>query len=152
LGGKKLEDSSFFFIFLLQQSQELSYSLHQPISTMGLFNRSKNKSSQSGERSPSLNSETIHSPRSAKPPATPSFGSLPTIATPKPPDPNVDPAAYLKSIYAVRERTSLVANKARRNQLNHFDVDMTKWTETAQYVVSIIKVCFPLTWYQTYLT
>jgi hypothetical protein len=58
---------------------------------------------------------------------------------PRPPDPNVDPAAYLRSIYAVRERTKLVSEKAKRNQLKHFDVDMTKFGETAAYMVSIIK-------------
>lgn len=31
-------------------------------------------------------------------------------------------------------------NKAKRNQLNHFTVDLTKFSETASYVVSIINV------------
>lgn len=31
-------------------------------------------------------------------------------------------------------------NKAKRNQLNHFTVDLTKFNETASYVVSIINV------------
>ena len=107
---------------------------------MGLFSRNKtNKSIHSGERTPSLQSESIKSPQSARIP-TSSFGSLPTVAMPKPPDPNVDPAAYLRSIFAVRERTKFVTNKAQRNKLNHFDVDMSKWSETAQYVVSIVKV------------
>ena len=106
---------------------------------MGFFNRKNKAASTSGERTPSLASESIQSPRSAKLPGS-SFGSLPSIAAPKPPDPSVDPAAYLKSIYAIRERASLVANRARRNQLNHFDVDMTKFVDTVQYVVSIIRV------------
>ena len=107
---------------------------------MGLFSRNKtNKSNHSGERSPSLQSDSLKSPRSAKLPSS-SFGSLPTVAMPKPPDPNVDPAAYLRSIFAVRERTKFIKDKAERNKLNHFDVDMSKWGETAQYVVSIIKV------------
>ena len=66
---------------------------------------------------------------------------MPTNTIPKPPDPSVDPAAYLKSVYAVRERSRLVFEKARRNQLHHFRVDMTKFPDTAAYVVSIIKVC-----------
>lgn len=62
------------------------------------------------------------------------------IPLPKAPDPNVDPAGYLRSIYAVRERCKLVLEKAKRNQLRHFNVDMSKFSNTAQYVVSIIKV------------
>lgn len=67
--------------------------------------------------------------------------STTNVTLPPPPDPNVEPAAYLKSIHAVRERSRLVHEKAKRNQLTHFDVDLTKFSETAAYVVSIIKVC-----------
>ncbi|KAF3479454.1 uncharacterized protein GIQ15_06430 [Arthroderma uncinatum] len=56
-----------------------------------------------------------------------------------PPDPHLDPAAYLRSIHAVRQRSNLVMAKAKTNQLNHFDVDMSKFETTAQYIVSIIK-------------
>lgn len=66
---------------------------------------------------------------------------LPNIPLPKAPDPNIDPAGYLRSIYAVRERSQLVMEKAKRNQLRHFHVDMTKFRDTAKFVVSIIKVC-----------
>ena len=59
---------------------------------------------------------------------------------PKPPDPSLDPAAYLRSIYAVRERSRLVLQKAKKNQLTHFEVDPTKFKDTAGYVCSIIKV------------
>ena len=31
-------------------------------------------------------------------------------------------------------------DKARKNQLNHFEVDMTKFKDTTKFVVSIIKV------------
>jgi Protein of unknown function (DUF1688) len=65
---------------------------------------------------------------------------VPDIPLPKAPDPNVDAAGYLRSIYAVRQRTRLIMAKARMNELNHFDVDMSKFEDTAQYVVSIIKV------------
>ncbi|KAF1991165.1 DUF1688-domain-containing protein [Aulographum hederae CBS 113979] len=61
------------------------------------------------------------------------------VPIPPAPDPNVNPAAYLKSIYAVRQRTSLIMDKAKRNQLRHFDVDYRRLHETSQYVVSIIK-------------
>lgn len=59
---------------------------------------------------------------------------------PPPPDPKLDPAGYLRSIYAVRDRSRLVMEKARKNQLRHFTVDMSKFQDTAAYVVSIIKV------------
>ncbi|KAF2260602.1 hypothetical protein CC78DRAFT_388708 [Lojkania enalia] len=65
--------------------------------------------------------------------------SFPDVPLPKAPDPALDPAAYLRSIYAVRERSRLVLEKAKKNQLKHFTVDMTKFSDTAGYVVSIIK-------------
>lgn len=60
---------------------------------------------------------------------------------PKPPDPNVDPAGYLRSIYAVRERSRVIMALAEKNELRHFDVDMSKFADTSRFVVSIIKVC-----------
>ena len=57
----------------------------------------------------------------------------------KAPDPSLDPAAYLRSINAVRERSKLVLAKAQQDQLNHFDVDLSKFQNTADYVVQIIK-------------
>lgn len=70
-----------------------------------------------------------------------SSASIPDIPLPRAPDPNLDPSGYLRSIYAVRERSKLVLEKAKRNQLRHFTVDMTKFEDTARFVVSIIKVC-----------
>lgn len=58
----------------------------------------------------------------------------------EPLDPGVDPVAYLRSIKAVRERTRLVLEKAKLNQLTHFVVNLGKFTDTADYVTSIIKV------------
>lgn len=69
--------------------------------------------------------------------------SIPEIDIPKAPDPESKPAQYLRSIYAVRERSRIVLDKAKTNQLNHFDVDIDKFQETADYVVSIIKVSAP---------
>jgi hypothetical protein len=66
---------------------------------------------------------------------------IPHVPLPKPPDPWQDPAGYLRSIHAVRERSTLVLEKAKRNQLRHFEVDMQKFADTASYVVSIIRVC-----------
>lgn len=65
---------------------------------------------------------------------------IPEIPIPKAPDPNTNPVAYLRSIHAVRDRSKLVLDKAKKNQLKHFDVDMSKFGDTASYVVSIIKV------------
>ncbi|KAK5072395.1 hypothetical protein LTR64_005135 [Lithohypha guttulata] len=65
--------------------------------------------------------------------------SIPEIDIPPAPDPIKNPAQYLRSIYAVRGRSTIVLDKAKRDQLNHFDVDMTKFQDTADYVVSIIK-------------
>ncbi len=62
------------------------------------------------------------------------------VTLPKSPDPYVDPAGYLRSIGAVRERCTVVLDKARRNQLNHFEVDIGKFKDTTKFVVSIIKV------------
>lgn len=66
--------------------------------------------------------------------------SIADISIPDPPDPTTKPAAYLRSIHAVRQRTRLVLDEAKVNALNHFDVDLTKFQDTADYVVSIIKV------------
>lgn len=66
--------------------------------------------------------------------------SIPDIYIPPAPDPKSKPAQYLRSIYAVRDRSKIVLEKAKRNQLNHFDVDLSKFQDTADYVVSIIKV------------
>jgi hypothetical protein len=62
------------------------------------------------------------------------------VAIPDPPDPKEKPAAYLRSIHAVRERSRLVLEEAKVNALNHFDVDLSKFKDTADYVVAIIKV------------
>jgi hypothetical protein len=66
--------------------------------------------------------------------------SFPDVPLPKAPDPTLDPAGYLRSIYAVRERSKLVLEKAKKNQLKHFTVDMSKFHDVASFVVSIIKV------------
>jgi len=46
---------------------------------------------------------------------------MPDIPIPDPPDPISNPAAYLRSIHAVRERTKLVLEEAKVNALNHFE-------------------------------
>ncbi|KAL6249587.1 hypothetical protein RBB50_003440 [Rhinocladiella similis] len=65
--------------------------------------------------------------------------NMPDVAIPDPPDPRSHPAAYLRSIHAVRQRTRLVLDEAKGNALNHFEVDLSKFKDTADYVVAIIK-------------
>lgn len=77
--------------------------------------------------------------------------SIPEIDIPEAPDPTVKPAHYLRSIYAVRQRSKIVLDRAKANQLNHFDVDMSKFEDTAAYVTSIVKVCEHLS-HRTILT
>ncbi|RMZ77262.1 hypothetical protein DV738_g4539, partial [Chaetothyriales sp. CBS 135597] len=61
------------------------------------------------------------------------------IQLPRPPNPDKEPAGYLRSIQSVRERTRLVLDRAKANELQHFDVDLAKFDDTAAYVVSIIR-------------
>ncbi|KAI2613375.1 DUF1688-domain-containing protein [Hypoxylon sp. NC1633] len=65
----------------------------------------------------------------------------PTIRVnlPKPPDPSLDAAGYLRSLGSVRERSKIVTDKALRNSLNHFDVDMSKFPDVVTFVCRIIK-------------
>jgi hypothetical protein len=119
---------------------------------MGLFSKKTSKSSNADTSSlRSVNSRKESSASSLKSPLfnqfpTPS-GSfsltapvIPEISLPKPPDPSLDPSAYLRSIYAVRERSRIVMQKAKENRLTHFTVDAEKFDDTAKFVVSIIKV------------
>ncbi|KAK5656707.1 hypothetical protein OQA88_4254 [Cercophora sp. LCS_1] len=61
------------------------------------------------------------------------------IDLPRPPDPQLDPAGYLRSLPAVRERSKIVTDKALRNDLRHFDVDMRKFADVVTFVANIIK-------------
>lgn len=67
--------------------------------------------------------------------------AIPKMELPKGPDPDLDPAGYLRSIGSVRERARVITTKAIKNELNHFDVDMSKFPEVVSFVASIIKVC-----------
>jgi len=71
------------------------------------------------------------------------------VVMPRCPDPRIDPAGYLKSIGAVRERCSLILEKAKQDHLNHFTVDMDKFDDTVKFVISIIKVCFSILPFKT---
>lgn len=105
---------------------------------MRLFNRKSSKPEASLKGSyPNSSNGSL---RSACPTPTGSRPtSFPDVPLPKAPDPTLDPAGYLRSIHAVRERSRLVLDKAKKNQLKHFIVDMTKFGDVARFVVSIIK-------------
>jgi hypothetical protein len=118
---------------------------------MGLFKRNSKNSVQS-DRDENESFVSVNSARtsntSLRSPGYKGSGlpaSIPEMPIAGPPDPVLDPAGYLRSIHAVRERANIVLDAAKRNRLNHFDVDMSKFKATAQYVVSIIKVrnCIP---------
>lgn len=81
----------------------------------------------------------MSSPGTPNTPLTPVH--IPKIDLPKPPDPALDPAGYLRSLGAVRERCTIVTEKAFKNQLNHFEVDMRKFPDVVSFVSQIIKVC-----------
>ncbi|RDL38741.1 Uncharacterized protein BP5553_03081 [Venustampulla echinocandica] len=119
---------------------------------MGLFSRkdksgSTSTTSSGARKDPGdVQSMSSHSQSSLRSPTTPGHNNMmslpitiPRIALPKNPDPLVDPAGYLRSIGAVRERCSLMLEKARRNELNHFDVQMQNFADTTKFVVSIMK-------------
>ncbi|KAI0017130.1 DUF1688-domain-containing protein [Xylariomycetidae sp. FL0641] len=72
-------------------------------------------------------------------PLTPMTPHLPKVNLPKPPDPSLDAAGYLRSLGAVRERCRIVTDKALKNQLNHFDVDISKFPDVVTFVCGIIK-------------
>lgn len=73
-------------------------------------------------------------------PKTPTTFKIPKMDLPRPPDPQLDPAGYLRSLVAVRDRSKIVHDKALRNHLRHFDVDMSKMTDVVRFVTGLIKV------------
>ncbi|KAL8799259.1 MAG: hypothetical protein Q9182_006026 [Xanthomendoza sp. 2 TL-2023] len=111
---------------------------------MGLFNR-KSKGSVDAESVTSKVSRTTSNLQS--PPPTKAMNGISSFSSPlainiplpPPPDPSVDPAAYLRTVHAVRARSRIIHQRAKKNQLSHFDVDPSKFGETAAYLVSIIK-------------
>ncbi|KAI1113294.1 hypothetical protein F5Y14DRAFT_225078 [Nemania sp. NC0429] len=101
---------------------------------------SNNKSVRSNTLNFSTNSRTSASSLGGlQSPLTPMTPHLPKINLPKPPDPSLDAAGYLRSLGAVRERCKIVTEKALQNQLNHFDVDLDKFPDVVQFVCRIIK-------------
>ena len=126
---------------------------------MGLFSR-REKSTRTdapnftSQSSASVNSSTSRGPvinrtsttSMAGGPGTPlspkSPPKLPKVDLPRPPDPQLDPAGYLRSIGAVRDRSRVITAKAMRNDLKHFDVDLEKMPDVVSFVSQLIKVRF----------
>lgn len=87
----------------------------------------------------SVASNTMMSPTSSRASHGNGLPTIPSVEMPAPPDPTLDPAGYLRSIQAVRERSKFVFDQALKNRLTNFTVEMDKFGEVAEYVVSIIK-------------
>ncbi|CAK7234737.1 hypothetical protein SBRCBS47491_009049 [Sporothrix bragantina] len=116
-------------------------SLKSPLSPSsqqhGFSSRTMNRSSAGTAGTAATSASTGSLPGT---PATPfSPVHLPKVDLPRPPDPALDPAGYLRSLPAVRERSRIISDKALRNELNHFDVDMTKFPDVVSFVAQIIK-------------
>ncbi|KAI1340739.1 DUF1688-domain-containing protein [Xylariaceae sp. FL0016] len=91
-----------------------------------------------------FNSRTINNNRTSAgsvppTPLTPMTPHLPKVNLPKPPDPSLDAAGYLRSLGSVRERCKIVSEKALKDRLNHFDVDLSKFPDVVTFVCRIIK-------------
>ena len=129
-------------ILPVQLFQNCTFRLHLPppvAAVMRLFGRKSSKPGISPNGSqPNSSNGSLRSPGPTPNGSRPT--SFPDVPLPKAPDPTLDPAGYLRSIYAVRERSKLVLEKAKKNQLKHFTVDMSKFGDVASFVVSIIKV------------
>ncbi|KAG6006461.1 hypothetical protein E4U21_007005 [Claviceps maximensis] len=61
------------------------------------------------------------------------------VDLPRPPDPELDPVGYLRSLGAVRERSRIILEKVTNDQLNHFDVDLSKLPDVVTFVAGLIK-------------
>ncbi|BFZ53318.1 hypothetical protein PYCC9005_000341 [Savitreella phatthalungensis] len=70
-------------------------------------------------------------------PSAPVTAALPTVSLPPKPDASADPVAYLRSLYAVRERAEQVF--ARRRDLKHFTYNEAALASVVKFVLAIIK-------------
>ncbi|CAM1507882.1 Fc.00g047300.m01.CDS01 [Cosmosporella sp. VM-42] len=95
------------------------------------------KSPPGAQRNPLNRTSAASTPGTPLTPMSPV--KLPKIDLPRPPDPQLDPAGYLRSLGAVRERSKIVTDKALRNDLKHFDVDMNKFADVVTFVSGLIK-------------
>lgn len=122
---------------------------------MGLFSRKQKSPRESGilesQSTTSFGSSTFRgltnnraSAGSMLTPNTP-LSPLPSLKIPKldlprPPDPALDPAGYLRSLGAIRDRAKVLLEKAEDDELVHFDVDMNKFPNVVTFVSGLIKV------------
>ncbi|KAL6876140.1 hypothetical protein HDV57DRAFT_153388 [Trichoderma longibrachiatum] len=121
---------------------------------MGIFSRKQKSPRESGilesQSTTSFGSSTFRgmtnnrvSSSSMLTPNTPSSPmppfKIPKIDLPRPPDPLLDPAGYLRSLAAVRDRAKILMEKAEENALVHFDVDMNKFPDVVTFVAGLIK-------------
>jgi len=132
------------FGFLKSKDKKSTNGLSKPELQKGFSNPSL-RSGSSSLKSPTFRMDNRASGSSGPPtPLTP-FSPAPTrritADLPKPPDPALDPAGYLRSLSAVRDRCSIIYEKALANKLNHFDVDFSKFNDVVQFVSKMIKVC-----------
>lgn len=51
---------------------------------------------------------------------------------------------YLLSLEAVRERSRIVFEAAKKDELSHFTYHASKLSEAAAYVTSVINVSYPI--------
>lgn len=121
---------------------------------MGLFSRKDKASKANSSLSKSHSTASVNSGASrgignrtsagSITPATPlspmSPVKLPKVDLPRPPDPQLDPTGYLRSLGAVRERSKIIFDRATRDELNHFDVDLNKLPDVVTWVTGLIKV------------
>ncbi|KAM0477510.1 hypothetical protein ACHAPX_005823 [Trichoderma viride] len=121
---------------------------------MGLFSRKQKSPRESGilesQSTTSFGSSTFRgltnnrvSAGSMLTPNTP-LSPLPSLKIskldlPRPPDPALDPAGYLRSLGAIRDRAKVLLEKAEDNDLVHFDVDMNKFPNVVTFVSGLIK-------------
>lgn len=133
-----------------------SFSTPKKSAAMGIFSRKQKSPRESGilesQSTTSFGSSTFRglannrvSAGSMLTPNTPLSPmpsiKIPKIDLPRPPDPQLDPAGYLRSLTAVRERAKALMEKAQDNELVHFDVDMNKFPDVVTFVSGLIKVC-----------
>ncbi|PHH65644.1 hypothetical protein CDD81_1730 [Ophiocordyceps australis] len=120
---------------------------------MGLFSRKDKSTKGASSIATSQSTTSFHSGTSravgnrtsagSMTPTTPlspmSPVKLPKVDLPRPPDPSLDPASYLRSLGAVRERCQIVMGMTLNNELNHFDVDLNKFPDVVRFVSGLIK-------------
>ena len=75
-------------------------------------------------------------PVSTIPPPAPAAAAL-NVKLPSKPNADADPVTYLKSLYAIRERSDIVFGK--RKQLKHFQYNEMALQNVVRFVLSILK-------------